>query len=109
MDGEQELGLLVAELGKVEQEGEELGQVFQMRSSCPRFQKVEQGSDKPEFKFICTQFGHKNEKRLKPGDRRAAADFCALRLVGEIVLVGRQPGQQVLGAVSGSQLLRVVG
>ena len=47
LDGEQELGLLVAELGKVEEEGKQLGQVFQMRPSCPSLQEVEERPDKP--------------------------------------------------------------
>ena len=73
-----------------------------MRASRPSFQKVEQGSDEPEFKFR-----RDDGKRLKPGDRRPAADFCSLSLVGEVVLVGGEPGEQVLGAVAGSQLLQV--
>ena len=47
LDGEQELGLLVAKLGKVEEEGEQLGQVFQMRASCPGLQEVKECPDKP--------------------------------------------------------------
>ena len=73
LDVEQELRLLVAQLGEVEEEGEELCEMFEVGLGSPVLQQVEEGPD-------------------EPGDRRPRAYLGHGGGVWEIVRVHRLPG-----------------